>query len=337
MKFFLTSVLLALLAITALSFNAAAQTDQDAEVARLNRELSVAFSAGKFDDALAAATKVVDLLSKLPNKNGLMIAKAVGNRGLVELAKGDEINAVKSLEQAVESLKDSADLSKADGSQLAIFLESLASLKTKTRLQDGVAYYELAVKWRERSDGPDATQLVKPLAALGNIKYWVREWNQAGNYYKRALLIALKGGTEFADDTKFTIYLRTKCSFRKSKTEAGFAELKALYDAAGNTPVPNWDPIPKDKVEGTMKGKALSLPAPYYTDEAKANRADGKVLIEVLINERGDVTFACAANGANQYLALPSEAAALKAKFAPTELKGSLVKVTGVVTYVFHL
>lgn len=85
---------------------------------------------------------------------------------------------------------------------------------------------------------------------------------------------------------------------------------------------------------GVLNGKAISLPKPVYSAEAVAAGADGVVVVQVTIDELGNVTEARAVSG-HAMLQQPSVAAALQAKFSPTLLQGEAVKVTGVLVYNF--
>jgi TonB family protein len=85
---------------------------------------------------------------------------------------------------------------------------------------------------------------------------------------------------------------------------------------------------------GVLNGKAISLPKPPYPPIAKAAKASGTVVVQVLVDENGDVIEARAVSG-HPLLQAASVVAARSAKFAPTKLSGQLVKVTGVITYNF--
>jgi protein TonB len=83
-----------------------------------------------------------------------------------------------------------------------------------------------------------------------------------------------------------------------------------------------------------LNGRAISLPLPPYPPIAKAAKASGTVAVRVLIDEDGKVTEAQAVSG-HALLRKAAEDAARTARFAPTQLSGHPVKVTGVVTYNF--
>lgn len=85
---------------------------------------------------------------------------------------------------------------------------------------------------------------------------------------------------------------------------------------------------------GILNGKAISLPRPTYPPAARAVRASGPVLIQVIIDEDGTIYSATATSG-NPLLRTAARMAACEAKFAPTLFQGKPVKVQGIITYNF--
>ncbi len=85
---------------------------------------------------------------------------------------------------------------------------------------------------------------------------------------------------------------------------------------------------------GVLNGKAISLPKPDYPAEARTAGVDGVVVIQVTVDEQGNVVDARAVSGP-KILQEVSVNAALQAKFSPTLLQGEAVKVTGVLVYNF--
>lgn len=86
---------------------------------------------------------------------------------------------------------------------------------------------------------------------------------------------------------------------------------------------------------GVLNGKATSLPKPVYPPAAKAVHASGTVVVQVVVDEKGNVVSARATSG-HPLLRSASEVAARAAKFTPTRLSGKPVKVSGVITYNFE-
>jgi TonB family protein len=85
---------------------------------------------------------------------------------------------------------------------------------------------------------------------------------------------------------------------------------------------------------GVLNGKATSLPQPAYPPIARAAKASGTVVVQVTVDENGNVIAAHAVSG-HPLLQAAAVAAAHNAKFSPTKLAGAPVKVTGVINYVF--
>ena len=85
---------------------------------------------------------------------------------------------------------------------------------------------------------------------------------------------------------------------------------------------------------GVLNGKAISLPKPAYPPIARAARASGTVVVQVLIDENGNVVSAHAVSG-HPLLQAAAVGAARSARFSPTKLSGQPVKVTGVIQYNF--
>ena len=96
------------------------------------------------------------------------------------------------------------------------------------------------------------------------------------------------------------------------------------------TPTPPRAPISG----GVLNGKAISLPKPAYPPIARAAHAAGTVVVQVLIDENGNVVSAHAVSG-HPLLQAAAVGAARSAKFSPTKLSGQPVKVTGVIQYNF--
>ena len=85
---------------------------------------------------------------------------------------------------------------------------------------------------------------------------------------------------------------------------------------------------------GLLNGKAISLPQPQYPPVARAAKASGTVVVQVTIDENGNVTSANAVSG-HPLLQAAAVVAARGAKFSPTKLSGQPVKVTGIIQYNF--
>jgi protein TonB len=110
----------------------------------------------------------------------------------------------------------------------------------------------------------------------------------------------------------------------------------AKIDIGAEPPPPEVKPTPPRAPisGGVLNGKAISLPKPSYPPIARAAHASGTVVVQVLIDENGNVVSAQAVSG-HPLLTAVAVNAARQAKFSPTKLSGQPVKVTGVIQYNF--
>ncbi len=85
---------------------------------------------------------------------------------------------------------------------------------------------------------------------------------------------------------------------------------------------------------GVLNGRAVNLPKPAYPPIAKQMRAAGQVVVQVVIDEAGNVTSAKAMSG-NALLRAPAEAAALQSKINPVKIGDRNVQAVGILLYNF--
>ena len=111
---------------------------------------------------------------------------------------------------------------------------------------------------------------------------------------------------------------------------------RQLVEIGEPPPAPEPPKVPKIISKGVITGQATFLPQPAYPPLAKQMRIQGKVSVQVLIDENGRVVSATALDGHN-FLVGAAQKAALQARFSPTKLSDQPVKVSGVITYDFKL
>jgi TonB family protein len=118
---------------------------------------------------------------------------------------------------------------------------------------------------------------------------------------------------------------------------SGISTIENKTEPADDTPPPARSDPPKRATvvsKGVINGIAQDLPKPVYSAAARAVRAQGKVDVQVTIDESGRVISARAASG-HPLLREAAESAARRARFSPTKLSDVPVKVTGVIVYNF--
>ncbi len=104
--------------------------------------------------------------------------------------------------------------------------------------------------------------------------------------------------------------------------------------ASESPKMPETSAAPKSVDLGQLNGLALKLAMPVYPEIAQKLNAQGKVTVQIMLDEEGKVISAKATNGST-LLRSPSEEAARKSRFKPTMVGNQAVKATGFITYNF--
>ena len=120
----------------------------------------------------------------------------------------------------------------------------------------------------------------------------------------------------------------------------GNVDSSSAIKVAADEPPPTANRAPKPLLKpvsgGVLNGKAVHLPVPVFPAAAKSARASGTVVVQVVIDEKGNVISAKAASG-HGLLRDAAVQAAKEARFSPTMLSGQPVKITGEINYNFAL
>jgi TonB family protein len=86
--------------------------------------------------------------------------------------------------------------------------------------------------------------------------------------------------------------------------------------------------------EEDLRNAAIELPQPEYSDAAMHAQASGRVRVQILVDETGQVTTAQATSG-HPLLGAAAEAAARKARFSLAKVSSGATRVYGVISYDF--
>jgi len=135
---------------------------------------------------------------------------------------------------------------------------------------------------------------------------------------------------ELIFDSGNTLHLRMKVrymDFTPARATLKVTEIGETDDSSDSNG-------PKPVEVGVMNSKASILPRPVYSEEARRQKATGRVTVKVVVDENGKVVSAHAIDGA-QVLREPAEAAARRAVFPPTQQDGIVVRATGTLIYEF--
>lgn len=113
---------------------------------------------------------------------------------------------------------------------------------------------------------------------------------------------------------------------------------RIIVPDGGDVPPPpiKQPPIARTVHKSLLNSQAISLPKPPYPPMAKLTHVSGTVSVQVLLDETGKVISARAVAG-HPTLTHAAVEAAYQARFTPTVLNGTPVKVSGLITYNFIL
>ena len=137
---------------------------------------------------------------------------------------------------------------------------------------------------------------------------------------------------ELVYDSGATLHVRMKVRYSDFAPARATLKVTEVGDEPDRPSAPN--AITKPVEMGLLNSKAVELPKPQYTEEAKRIRASGRVTVKVVVDENGKVVSAMAVDGPLP-LRQSAEDAARKAVFKPAVQDGITVKVSGVLTYDF--
>ena len=325
----------------------AAQNTNLQEADKLSAEVVRLYKEKKFDEALPLAQKVVALREKEQGKGHPQVAQALRNLAFIQIERGDRKQGVESLNKALDIFEKAQALSAAQEKMYAEMLETVAVYDALEGDQKGAEKkLKRAVELNEKLNGADSLAAANSLLKLAQLYQVTADYENAAPLLLRALDIKYaKLGK--ADDQTQELYDATYCTLNKLDRKMEVEKLSEKFypqqqqqlppprqqqqEQNTNTVGQSDKPVPRVK-SGVVNSKSVNLVKPAYPAEARAVRAQGTVNVQVTIDEKGNVIYACAISGARE-LQRASEIAAYQSKFAPTLLSGQPVKVTGVIVY----
>ena len=297
------------------------------EALKVSGEVVKLFSQSKFDEALPLAQKVIAIREKELGKNHITVGQAWRNLAYIQLRREKQKESEKAFSTAYEIYEKNQPLAPNDEKAFVDILEMVAIHEANDRDVIGAQKkFVRAVELREKINGKESDEIANALLKLGQVYQLEGDYEKSAPVLLRSLDIRTKKTGKSEGQSEET-YRTAYCALSKlDKTEEKTQLQERFYpkiDATNQT---------KTIKGGVLNGKALNLAKPRYPAEARNKRASGAVSVQVLIDEKGNVSFACAVSGAKE-LQRTSEIAAYQSKFSPTILSGEPVKVSGIVTY----
>ncbi len=232
-------------------------------------------------------------------------------------------------QDASQSSSPSQELSKADQLHAEV-----VKLFAEQEYDKALVLAKQILEIREKILGPDHLMVALSLQNVAELLIAKRKQKEAADVYRRSLSIYEKAsrGNDPKVIESFGRYICLLTTMgrtdeikevRKSlfKLENGFDESVSVSGQSS-------------KLSGSMQGRALSLPRPDYSAEARANRVSGSVVMKVRVNEAGHVIELRSICG-HPLLIKGSESAVWRARFEPAVIKGQPVQFTSTVIYNF--
>lgn len=302
-----------------------AQQEQLDEATRLAQSVVSLYNAGKYDEALSIAERVVKIRERLLPKDDDRLMAAIFNLAVLQLEKGESSEPKSLLERVLHSYERTSGV---DNLKLANVLDQLAVAYYRVNQPAETEHaYERSLAIRRKTFGTDHAEVARSLRNLAEFYQFQGDYKKAEPLYQQLIEVRRKlGNAEFLSDA----LERYACLLHKTKRSE---EAEKLEDEALGG---NGRSVPPGLLlsGGVVNGKAVRLVQPPYPAEARMQRASGKVTVRILIDEIGKVIRACAVEG-QRVLLKASESAAYNSRFTPTRIDGKPVKVTGTIIYNF--
>lgn len=187
----------------------------------------------------------------------------------------------------------------------------------------------------------------------GKTHYNLKSFDKAVADFDKSIELDPKGSTAYTNrgisHEKMGNIQKAMDDYKKAvdfdaTNEAAKTSLKRLQDeqalaAAKAIPQPVEEPVkvPESINLGNLSSaNAIKLVTPIYSPIAQRSNVEGRVTVDVELDDKGNVVAAKAASG-HQLLRSSAEDAARKSKFRPALFQNQPIKATGSITYNFSL
>jgi TonB family protein len=323
---------------------APAETPEVTEAVRLNKEAVSLFSKGDLKSARPLAQKAFELFEKSLGANAPQTISAGYNLAVILGQLGEFFEAGKVLRKTISGSE------KAFGKNDPRLCKHLISYGwnqfVQGRFPTADEAFKRALTIRETAHPGDDTEALEELLALGAQLQKRGEPGKSIPYLQRYVAAQEKKTGATSKDYGEALK-RCACAEMQDLEldgKIGSAEYKAADERMqrGQRIALGLPAKDEKRIAATLlgsvvtRGRATNRAVPEYPQAAKQLGIQGIVIVEILIDETGNVAKTEALCGADLISAAALEAAR-KWKFKPTLLDGEPVKVTGVITFKFNL
>jgi TonB family protein len=305
------------------------------EANSLSSKVVELYNAGNFDEALTLAEKALSIRERVLPANDRRIADALANIASLRYAKKEADTAEKLYGRALAIYEAAGDQ---DSAVVLTLLKRLVLVTAARRDFDKAELHaQRIVSIAEKKYKPDQLEMALALINLAEVSRLKLDNKRARALYARIVDI-LEKFSPAAVPKEITLslsnYLNLLYVQENGKDSDLTERIRKLFIAIASSAPPG---AAREVQGGVLNGRAVYKPQPEYPASAKSVRAQGVVTVQVTVDETGKVIEAKATRYPHLSLVWAAEDAARRARFTPTLLSGSPVKVTGIITYNFLL
>jgi TonB family protein len=329
----ITILLFTIIQVLLNSANAQVSNEKVEQIKDLNKQVVEKYKSGKLKESQEFALEALNLAIEVFGTESNETASTYYNLGQIFSARKKYGEAASYLQKSLEiyQLK-----SNENNLKIASVLDSLGvvlALDGKTKEAEKII--ENLIGTAEKAFGIESKNLIPYIKTATDFYIYNKQFKKAESLFARRYIITSKELGKDSDELE-NINDEFTCYLSRFKPEEHPEKQEKFYQKIRENTQPKKTSTDNSINGGVINGKALSLPAPIYPLSARQKGIRGQVMIKVLINEDGEVVSAKAICGGDSDLQEVSKDAAMKAKFRPTTLNGELVKVSGIITYIFN-
>ncbi|MCA1567071.1 MAG: TonB family protein [Acidobacteria bacterium] len=314
----------------------AGQTPALSEADGLNAKVVQLYRERKFDEALTAAERVLQIMESAFGANHRCVADALANVAAVRSAK-EEYDTAETLYRRALAIYDAAG--EQDSPSVVGVLDRLVFLSAVKRdLDKAEASAKRIVSIAEKKYKPQQLEIARALTYVAEVARLKLDNKRARSIYARVVEIVEQYApaavpTEIR--SSLANYLGLLYTEEAGKDSELTVRINKLFIAIASGASPGGRRVVEG---GVINGKALYKPPPEYPPAAKSFRAQGTVRVKVTLDETGKVVEAEVFDRSpHPALSQAAVDAARRARFLPTLLDGEPVRVNGIITYNFVL
>lgn len=280
----------------------------------------------KYDEAFPLAKRAAQVREKLLPKTDPRVSASLRYLGDLYLIKGDYRAAEETFERLLRIFEEQFGPTSVNLAATLDRLAMLYNLKGDASVK-AEEMYKRALAVREKEYGPDDIKIAKAIFSLAQFYRQQEEFDKALPLYNRTLSIYGRvSGVNSPDFQHASNGL--SCLAYASSNKALFEDLNDIRHHFAPA-------LPRIEPPDILNGRAVDLPAPGYPLIPKVRRLGGRVIVHVVIDEKGKVISATDMCQGPPSLTDAAVSAAWKARFAPTKVSGTPVTVRGVLQYRF--